>query len=125
MENKLWPWGKALDVLTAAPEHHKLLLENERVRDLETLIPAGETTAFQNHCWPTAYHVVSWSHFLRTGDLGRKMVDSRGLESLANPPAVLWEEALPPYVLQNVGEVDLVLIDLRAQECPRLIAGGL
>jgi hypothetical protein len=40
-----WAWPDELDALLASAAHHRLLLENERARVLETVIQAGETTA--------------------------------------------------------------------------------
>ena len=42
----LWSWPDELDALIAAPEHHKLLLENDSVRVLDTLILPNEITAY-------------------------------------------------------------------------------
>jgi len=39
-----WSWAPDLDGPTAAPDHHKVIFENERVRVLETTIRAGERT---------------------------------------------------------------------------------
>jgi hypothetical protein len=116
MDDNPWPYEEALDALIAAPDHHKLLLENERVRVLETRIPVGETTPVHTHRWPSVYHVVSWSHFLRTDEQGRTMVDSRQVEALADPPNVMWSESLPPHALQNVGDADLILISVELKE---------
>ena len=44
---------------------HHLLLENEHVRVLETLVPAGETTAIHTHRWPNVQYVVSGADFVR------------------------------------------------------------
>ena len=38
-----------LDALIASPQHHKLLLENETVRVIDTLIPPNETTELHTH----------------------------------------------------------------------------
>src|SRR5215207_81443 len=35
-----WQWSDSLDVLIAAPDHHTLLFENDRVRVLYTSLPA-------------------------------------------------------------------------------------
>jgi quercetin dioxygenase-like cupin family protein len=48
-DQRRWPWPDALDALIAALEHHTLLLENERVRVLETHIPPGAVTAVHTH----------------------------------------------------------------------------
>ncbi len=42
------------DAVAAAPHHHKLLMENETVRVLETRIAPGERTAVYTHQWPAA-----------------------------------------------------------------------
>ena len=118
MDNSNWPWPESLDALVAAPDHHTLLLENERIRVLETHIPAGDTTPVHTHRWPSVYTIISWSHFLRTNDQGQVMVDSREVESLADPPPVLWGESLPPHALENVGDVDLRLISVELKETP-------
>jgi hypothetical protein len=38
-----------LDAVAAAPEHHKVLLENDQIRVLETLLKPGEETAVHTH----------------------------------------------------------------------------
>ena len=42
-------WPEELDALIAAPQHHKLLMENEFARVLDTLIPPGEITNVHTH----------------------------------------------------------------------------
>jgi hypothetical protein len=36
-----WPWPETLDALQAAPGHHQVLFEDDRVRVLDTRISAG------------------------------------------------------------------------------------
>jgi hypothetical protein len=36
LNNPRWEWSDELDAVAAAPAHHHVLLENERVRVLET-----------------------------------------------------------------------------------------
>jgi hypothetical protein len=113
-----WPWPESLDALVAAPDHHTLLLENERVRVLATLIPPGETTPVHTHRWPSVYYFISWSDFVRTDDQSQVMADSREIDALAARPAVLWGEALPPHALENVGDTVLHLISVELKEDP-------
>jgi hypothetical protein len=84
-----------LDALTAAPETHRLLFENDDVRVIATRIAPGETTALHTHCWPQVMIVESFSDFIRRDDSGDVVADSRGTP----PPqrgAAVWLEALPP-----------------------------
>ena len=68
MTEQNWPWPDELDAMIAAAKHHKLLLENEKVRVLDTCIPAGERTAVHTHKWPATYYVMSFSDFIRYGN---------------------------------------------------------
>lgn len=103
-------------MLVAAADRHTLLLENVRIRILEKLIPSVDTTPVHTHRYPSVYYVISRSHFLRTNDQRRVMMDSREVESLAEPPTVLWAEALPPHALQNVGDAELRLVSVELKE---------
>ena len=51
MSAETWTWPDSLDALTAAPESHRLLFENDAVRVLETRIAPGETTLLHTHRW--------------------------------------------------------------------------
>jgi mannose-6-phosphate isomerase-like protein (cupin superfamily) len=105
-----------LDALIAAPEHHRLLLENDKVRVVETLIPAGERTAIHTHQWEGVLHVRSWSDFVRRDDHDNVLVDTRTNEALRNPAEVIWGPALPPHSLENVGNQTLRIIAVELKE---------
>lgn len=103
-------WPQALDAMAAAAAQHRVLLENEHVRVLETTIRAGETTPVHTHRWPSVQHVVSWSHFVRRDDVGTVLVDSRLLASPPGEGATLWSPPLGPHSVENVGDGDLRVI---------------
>ncbi|MGH7702891.1 MAG: hypothetical protein ACREMO_07330 [Gemmatimonadales bacterium] len=107
-----WPWPASLDAVTAAPAHHCVLLENERVRVLDTRIPPGEQTPVHTHHWPSALYVLQWSPFVRCDEAGQVLLDSRAMGLVAAPGAVLWSGPLPPHSLKNVGEADLHVLSL-------------
>ncbi len=50
--SETWPWPPELDALIAAPKHHTLVLENDRMRLLDTVIPVGDTVPVHTHRWP-------------------------------------------------------------------------
>jgi hypothetical protein len=110
-----WPWPDSLDALIAAPDHHRLLLENEQVRVLETRIPPGDTVPLHTHCWPAIFHVIRSSDFIRRDGDGKVLVDTRAHPSPEPAPQVVWSEALPPHTLENVGagEIHLISIELK------------
>jgi hypothetical protein len=109
-----WDWPEELDALVAAPAHHSLLLENERVRVLETLIQPGETTAVHTHRWPNVQHVLSSADFIRRDGEGGVLLDTRAGGS-GEAPVTHWSEPLPPHSIENVGEADLhvIMVELK------------
>lgn len=100
----------ALDAVAAAPEHHKVLLEDDRVRVLETLIKPGEETAGHTHQWPGFLYVLSWSPFIRYDADGNVILDGTALPSSPEPGSAVWAEPLGPHSLKNVGRRDLHVI---------------
>jgi hypothetical protein len=105
-----------LDALIAAPDHHRLLMENERVRVLETLIPAGDRTPIHTHCWASVLHIISWSPFIRYDDKGEIILETQKVEALRNPPSILWGAALPPHSLENIGDTELRIVAVELKD---------
>jgi quercetin dioxygenase-like cupin family protein len=98
-----------LDAVTAAPLFHRVLLENETVRVLDTVVPPGETVPLHTHRWPAVLYIVSWSHCVRRDAHGHITMDS--LNTAAPPPGTaLWSAPLPPHTLENVGDTELRVI---------------
>lgn len=106
-----WPWPDSLDALVAAPVHHKLVLENERVRVLDTHIPAGDIVPVHTHRWPAVYYTISGGDFVRRDGEGNVLFDTR---IHPNPTAVAarFIESLPPHSVENVGKSEIHLISV-------------
>jgi hypothetical protein len=108
-----WPWPDELDAVIAAPQHHRLVFENERVRILDTRIPVGDIVPVHTHRWPAVYYTLHFSHFIRRDGEGNILFDSRSNGkplSFAN-----WLDNLPPPSIENVGaaEIHLVSFELK------------
>ena len=112
-------WPADLDALVAAPTYHRLLLENEAVRVLDTEIPPGETTPLHTHRWPAAHYVLSWSDFVRRDRAGTVLLDTRQTDLSRNVPQVLWGAALPAHTLENVGNAPLHIISVEIKNGSR------
>lgn len=48
-------WDPALDAVVAAPKHHRVLFENERLRVLEVTIEAQDEEPVHHHRWPSVF----------------------------------------------------------------------
>jgi hypothetical protein len=114
-----WPWPDSLDALRAAPLHHRIMLENDRVRVLDTRIAPGETVPLHTHRWPAVHQIMGWSDFVRRDADGKVTVDTRGQPAPVGSPAVLWGEPLPPHTLENVGHADLHVVSVELKDGAR------
>jgi hypothetical protein len=111
-----WPWPDSLDAVIAAPNHHKLMFENERVRILEVRIAPGELVPVHTHRWPSAIYVAQQSDFLRRDAKGNLLFDSRTEGPPATKPLVQWAPPLPPHSVENIGATEILLITAELKE---------
>jgi mannose-6-phosphate isomerase-like protein (cupin superfamily) len=114
--SELWP--PELDAMIAAPTHHRLLLENDRVRVLDTEIQPGDKTTVHSHQWPAVHYVLSWSAFVRRNESDAVLLDTRTTAFAQAPPQVMWGEPLPAHSLENVGETSLHIISVEQKAGP-------
>lgn len=99
-----------LDAMTAAPDHHIILLENEHVRVLDTRLGPGGRTPVHTHLWPAALYVLSWSDFIRYDAHDTPILDSREISPRPTPGSAIWGPPLTPHYVCNVGDSDLHVI---------------
>ncbi len=95
-------WPEALDAMTAAPEYHSVILENDQVRVLDIHVPPGQRTPVHTHEWPCVLHILSWSDFIRRDADEAVLVDTRR-PGFNHPPAIGWALPLAPHSFENVG----------------------
>ncbi len=101
--------SEELDGVIAAPDHHRVVFENSEVRVVETVVAAGDTTPVHTHPKSVTY-VVSGSHFVRRGDSGQVMVDTREEDVGFFPSAVRWSDGTSPHSIENPSDEDLIVI---------------
>jgi len=108
-------WPEELDALTAAPANHRLLLENECVRVLETVVAPGASTPVHTHRWGSVEYVLGAASFVRRDGDGRVVFDSRAAGAALRPSEVLWSEPFPPHSVENVGDTELrvIMVELK------------
>jgi hypothetical protein len=111
-EQQSWPWPDSLDALIAAPDHHRLLLENDDVRVLEVHIPPGQFVPVHTHRWPSVIFTLSAADFIRRDGEGKLLLDTR-VTPFPNPrPAAEWLPPLPAHSVENVGTNDIRLFSV-------------
>jgi hypothetical protein len=48
-------WDPALDAVVAAPAHHKVIFENDRLRVLEVTLEPNDEEPVHHHRWPSVF----------------------------------------------------------------------
>lgn len=105
-----------LDAVTAAPEHHRVIFENDHVRVLDTYIAAGETVPVHTHPWPSVVYTLETSDFVRSDAASGAILDSREtpvaiqLETPRNLPP------LAPHSIHNVGNTAMRAISVEIKD---------
>jgi mannose-6-phosphate isomerase-like protein (cupin superfamily) len=107
-----------LDAMAAAPGHHRVLLENDRVRVLDACVAPGGETPVHTHRWPSVLYVVTSSHFVRYDPDGKVVLDSRTLASQPEGGTALWSPPLGAHFVRNVGEHELRVIAVELKPAP-------
>ena len=110
-----WPWSPLLDAVIAAPQYHRLVLENDRVRVLDTRIPVGEIVPVHSHRWPAIYYTIAAGDFVRRDAEGNVLFDSRTVPGMLTASAATFIECLPPHSVENVSptEIHLISVELK------------
>ena len=110
------PATHALDAMRQAPAHHAILLDNARVRVLDTRVEPGQRTPVHAHEWPAALYVLSWSDFIRYDPAGNVLLDSRTLPATPAIGTALWGGPIGPHFVENIGTTPLhiLAVELKA-----------
>jgi len=114
-QREQWPWPDSLDAVVAAPEYHLVLLENDRVRVLDTRIPEGTIVPVHTHRWPAVYYTIVAGDFVRRDGDGNVLFDSRTVPGMLTASAANFIECLPPHSVENVSgrEIHLISVELK------------
>jgi hypothetical protein len=108
-------WPAELEATIAAPDNHKILLENERVRVLEVTLGPGEVEPLHFHRWPSVLHITQADEWIDRDAQASVIFDSR-----AGPPLLLpltmWKGPEAPHSPVNLSdsvEVRLIRVEIK------------
>lgn len=94
-------WKPELDATTAAPQHHKVLLENDDVRVLEVTVAPGEREPLHVHRYPAVMYVDASPHLIE------HLQDGSSRDLGTRPPGTRWMPVAQGHAMENVGTVPL------------------
>jgi hypothetical protein len=107
------------DAVVAAPDRHKILLENPQVRVLAVRVPAMSKEPFHNHRWPAAMYVLT----------SASLKDAvEGIGASQDVPATAGEVIFfPPernHSIENVGSNAFSAIRVEIKRLPHPVPEG-
>ncbi len=108
-------WPAELEATVAAPDNHKILLENERVRVLEVTLGPGEVEPLHFHRWPSVLHIVQADEWIDRDAQGNVIFDSRAGPPL-HLPLTMWKGPEAPHSPVNLSdsvEVRLIRVEIK------------
>lgn len=109
------PWPTSLDAVVAAPENHKVLLENERVRVLDVTVAPGEREPVHAHCRPSVLYIMSGSTFRDYDASGNVLREQIQPIPPSQFPLTIWMGPQAPHAVENLDtkEVHLLRIEIK------------
>jgi hypothetical protein len=108
-------WPDSLDAVIAAPQNHKVVLENERVRVLEVTVRPGEKEPLHMHRMPSVMYVMAEDNIRDYDAEGKLLYDSRTAKTPHKFPQTVWMPPQAPHSVHNLSKkpVRLLRVELK------------
>lgn len=98
-----WPWDDSLDAVEAAPDSHRVLLENDEVRVLRVIVPPGAIEPPHTHRWPSVMIADRPARIRYRNEHGEVAFESPpDIDHGARPPSWMGPEGL--HSVENIDE---------------------
>lgn len=108
-------WPAELEATVAAPDNHKILLENDHVRVLEVTLAPGEVEPLHFHRWPSVLHILQADQWIDRDAKGKVIFDSREVPPMQYP-LTMWKGPEAPHSPVNLSdsvEVRLIRVEIK------------
>jgi hypothetical protein len=101
-----WPYPDSLDAVVAAPQFHRILFENERVRVLEVTVGPHQREPVHTHRWPSVIYKEQTGRG-RYYNAAGQLVHESTTPYRKSPGLVRarWQAPEGPHAVENTDEV--------------------
>ncbi len=109
-------WPPEKDAVVAAPNNHKVLLDNESVRVLDVTVAPGEVEPVHSHRWRSVLYILEAGDFIDRDAGGKVIFDTRSLQTPLKLPLTMWKEPEAPHSVENLSNsktIHLVRVELK------------
>lgn len=110
-------WTSAQDAIQAAPQNHRVVLENDKVRVLDVIVPPHTKENVHAHCWPSVLYITAAGKYIDYDANGNVLFDSRSLAAAPPLPMTIWKDPEAPHAVENLDDkpLHLVRVELKPQ----------
>ena len=110
-------WSTSQDAVQAAPLNHRVVLENDKVRVLDVIVPPHTKENIHAHCWPSVLYITEAGKYVDYDANGKVLFDSRSLTAAPPLPMTIWKDPEAPHAVENLDDkpLHLVRVELKPQ----------
>ena len=109
-------WADSLDAVVAAPQNHKVVLENDKVRVLEVTVRPGEREPVHGHKWSSVLYVMEEENIRDYDADGNLLYDTKTDKNPMKTPYTIWMEPQAPHSVENLSKKSLRLMRVELKQ---------
>jgi len=109
-------WPDSLDAVAAAPNNHKVVLENEKVRVLDVTVNPGEKEPLHGHRWPSVLYITSEGDIKDYDASGKVIYDTKTDPNPMKAPYTIYMEPQAPHAVENLSKEPLRLLRVERKQ---------
>ena len=103
-------WPKDQDAVVSAPNNHKILLENDKVRVLEVTVLPNEIEPVHHHQWKSVLYIMDAGDFIDRDAEGNVIMDTRKLPEPLVFPLTMYKDPEAPHTVENLSDTKTIRV---------------
>lgn len=109
-------WPKDQDAVVSAPNNHKILLENDKVRVLEVTLAPKELEPVHHHQWASVLYIMEAGDFIDRDGEGNVIMDTRQIPEPLVFPMTMYKNPEAPHSVENLSDtkpIRLIRVEMK------------
>ena len=103
-------WPAAQDAVQAAPQNHRVIFENDKVRVHDVTVLPHTKEPLHAHCWPSVLYITAAGKYIDYNADGKILFDSRTMATPPVLPMAIWKDPEAPHAVENLDDQPLHLV---------------
>ena len=111
-------WPAELDAVIAAPNNHKILLENDQVRVLEVYLAPEEKEPLHHHKWSSVLYIQEAGDFIDYDSDDKVIFNTQKLSEPLSFPLTMTKEPEAPHSVVNLSKtkpIRLIRVEMKPE----------